>query len=87
MGRMAYCNLCGGYHDTDMTYCGGGSWGGVTAGVGSAPSYEPTGWVCPRCEKVHAPFVTACDCDPPISRFQTANTRAAHPHEEEDADG
>lgn len=21
-----------------------------------------TGWICPRCRKVHAPFVQSCDC-------------------------
>ena len=21
-----------------------------------------TGWICPRCQKVHAPFVPGCDC-------------------------
>jgi hypothetical protein len=23
-----------------------------------------TGWICPRCQKVHAPFVQSCNCDP-----------------------
>lgn len=23
-----------------------------------------TGWVCPRCSKVHAPFVQSCNCSP-----------------------
>jgi hypothetical protein len=22
------------------------------------------GWLCPRCQKVHAPEVEACDCNP-----------------------
>lgn len=24
----------------------------------------PTGWVCPRCQKVHSPYYTFCDCQP-----------------------
>lgn len=23
------------------------------------------GWICPRCQVVHAPFVAGCDCQPP----------------------
>lgn len=23
-----------------------------------------TGWLCPRCQKVNAPFTPACDCKP-----------------------
>lgn len=23
-----------------------------------------TGWICPRCQKVHAPFVQTCNCAP-----------------------
>lgn len=30
----------------------------------------PTGWICPRCGKVHAPTVTECDCQPPIDGEQ-----------------
>ena len=30
------------------------------------PNYNPPqellGWICPRCKKVNAPFVTECDC-------------------------
>lgn len=24
------------------------------------------GWICPRCQKVHSPFVYECDCPPPM---------------------
>lgn len=24
----------------------------------------PEGWICPRCQKVHAPWVEHCDCEP-----------------------
>lgn len=24
-----------------------------------------TGWICPRCQRVHAPHVAGCDCVPP----------------------
>lgn len=23
-----------------------------------------TGWLCPRCQKVHSPYSTTCDCKP-----------------------
>lgn len=31
-----------------------------------AMSLQPalTGWICPRCQKVHSPFSTTCDCMP-----------------------
>ena len=25
-------------------------------------SFEPQGWVCPRCNRVNAPFVSQCSC-------------------------
>lgn len=27
------------------------------------------GWICPRCAKVHAPSVLACQCKPPEAKF------------------
>ena len=24
----------------------------------------PTGWICPRCNKVHSPYSLLCDCKP-----------------------
>jgi hypothetical protein len=32
------------------------------------------GWVCPRCQAVHAPHVGRCDCPPPT---ETADTSQA----------
>jgi hypothetical protein len=28
------------------------------------PLSIPTGWACPRCGKINAPWVTSCDCYP-----------------------
>ena len=25
-----------------------------------------TGWICPRCGVAHSPFVTECNCTPPV---------------------
>ena len=25
---------------------------------------EPKGWICPRCQTVHAPWIDKCDCEP-----------------------
>lgn len=25
------------------------------------------GWECPRCQKIHSPFVNSCDCEPPVT--------------------
>jgi hypothetical protein len=35
---------------------------------GSGIIHKPvlSGWICPRCGVVHNPFVTKCDCPPPI---------------------
>jgi hypothetical protein len=33
--------------------------------TGTIPRKEPVyayGWICPRCNKCHAPFIQACDC-------------------------
>jgi hypothetical protein len=32
------------------------------------------GWICPRCGKVHAPFVRECDCPPPCITTTGINT-------------
>lgn len=33
-----------------------------------------SGWICPRCQAVHAPHVRRCDCPPPT---ETADTKDA----------
>lgn len=33
-----------------------------------------TGWICPRCGKVHAPFVPSCDCNESVSTTGTTGT-------------
>ena len=32
-----------------------------------------TGWICPRCKSINAPFVTKCDCTP-IAQIETICT-------------
>ena len=41
----------------EITGCNGGC-------VPALPHYAPpnTGWICPRCNVVHAPWVTVCHC-------------------------
>jgi hypothetical protein len=29
------------------------------------------GWECPRCHKIHSPFISSCDCVPPIINATT----------------
>jgi len=29
------------------------------------------GWECPRCHKIHSPFVRECDCIPPVYNVPT----------------
>lgn len=40
--------------------------------------YEPEpqlmGWECPRCHKIHSPFIPACDCPPQIITSSTINS-------------
>lgn len=44
-----------------------------------------TGWICPRCQKVHAPFVQGCDCKPvgqigtPLPRFPVETLPTIYP--------
>jgi len=38
-----------------------------------------TGWICPRCQKVHAPFVSACSCDGPVSPYRDADLKQPVP--------
>jgi len=52
VGRCPYCNQ---FHDANMP-CPGWAF---------EPADYPIGWICPRCNKVHAPHIPACDCPPP----------------------
>lgn len=29
------------------------------------------GWICPKCNKVHAPWVSECDCNKPSQTYTT----------------
>lgn len=33
-----------------------------------------TGWLCPRCQKVHSPYSTTCDCVPQTITSGSSNT-------------
>ena len=33
-----------------------------------------TGWICPRCGKVHSPFSMQCDCQPEIRVWTGTST-------------
>ena len=33
-----------------------------------------TGWICPRCGKVHSPFSMQCDCPPPCKTWTGTGT-------------
>jgi hypothetical protein len=40
--------------------------------LGESPKEEQPqlqGWECPRCHKIHSPFVSTCDCLPAIYTF------------------
>lgn len=30
--------------------------------LGDYFTQQPQGWICPRCGKVHAPWIASCDC-------------------------
>jgi hypothetical protein len=62
------CPECGGVHPT-YTY---GCPYRHTSPQPATP-YINYGWMCPRCNRVHGPFVRQCDC-PPISTVGNSST-------------
>lgn len=34
------------------------------------------GWECPRCHKIHAPFISGCDCPVPYIIKTATNTQS-----------
>ncbi len=64
-----YCNKCGGLlwgipHTTDVRLCNCRD-----------DIQTMQGWECPRCHKIHSPFVSTCDCLPAIYTFSTINEK------------
>jgi hypothetical protein len=48
-----YCGMCGRQIGcNEICYCQ----------MSTQPSYMSYGWICPVCNKVHAPGVPNCDC-------------------------
>jgi hypothetical protein len=41
---------------------------------GKTIDYPLTGWECPRCRKIHSPFVSECNCPPLTITRTTLNT-------------
>jgi hypothetical protein len=39
----------------------------------------PKGWECPKCGKVHAPWVAECDCYKQVSKDVVTFPRPFHP--------
>lgn len=46
-------------------------WGAITHTcniyVTNNPAPPMQGWECPRCHRIHAPWVASCDCPPAVS--------------------
>jgi phage FluMu protein Com len=40
----------------------------------NSPQQPAMGWECPRCHKIHAPFIISCDCPPPFNTYITATS-------------
>ena len=36
------------------------------------------GWECPRCRKIHGPFVQSCDCPKPVTTTTDSKTECLH---------
>lgn len=37
-----------------------------------------TGWICPKCGKVYAPWVSSCDCSTSVSTTLTSVSKCKH---------
>ena len=57
MGPNTDGNCCGNAWTTGLHRCN-------NCPMTVRPAYQPanTGWICPRCQRVHAPFVVGCGC-------------------------
>lgn len=38
------------------------------------------GWECPRCHKIHSPFITTCDCPPNVVTKTSYDTKIDTSH-------
>jgi len=47
--------------------------GDIECGL-NEPESSLMGWECPRCHKIHSPFIPACDCPPQTITSSTINS-------------
>ena len=64
------CGYCGQIHN----------WDAACPTPGYSEKDEVYGWVCPRCGKVHAPHIPACDCPLPSGVSTTGDVTYVHTH-------
>jgi hypothetical protein len=60
--RCPHCGCVGGIHNLGCP-----NYGTAQPYPISYYVYPSTGWICPRCQKVNAPWISSCDCPAPAT--------------------
>jgi len=72
MSSMSRCLMCG--EELGIGVSGvNGLCNECAKGIDEVKDY-PHGWICPRCGRVHAPWVSGCDCHPDVETWTSGTS-------------